>query len=120
MRHPDNRPAEIHTSAFKLDDYDLEAVRREMAGLPEVDEERMCLERLHRVQAELQARDLGGMLLYDPVNVRYATGSRNMQVWAMRNSSRYCLVPAEGQAVMFDFISCELVGVFPFEDELLN
>ena len=30
-----------------------------------------------------------------------------MQVWALHNSSRYCLVPAEGKAVMFDFINCE-------------
>ena len=107
MEHPDNRPAEIDTAAFKLDDYDLERVRREMAALPAVDEDRLCLDRLARVQAELQKRDIGGMLLYDPVNVRYATGCRNMQVWAMRNSSRYCLVPAEGQAVMFDFVNCE-------------
>ncbi len=32
-------------------------------------------------------RDLGGMLLYDPVNVRYATDCRNMQIWTMHNSS---------------------------------
>jgi Xaa-Pro aminopeptidase len=107
MKHPDNRPAHIDSSPFKLDDYDLEKVRGELARLPEVDEERMCLDRMHRVQVELQKRDIGGMLLYDPVNVRYATGCRNMQVWAMRNSSRYCLVPAEGKAVIFDFINCE-------------
>ena len=69
MEHPDNRPAEIDTTAFKLDDYDLERVRGEMARLPAVDEERLCLNRLARVQAELQKRDLGGMLLYDPASV---------------------------------------------------
>ncbi len=107
MQHPDNRPAAIDSGAFKLDDYDLERVRSEMARLPAVDEDRMALDRLARVQAEVQARDLGGLLLYDPVNVRYATGCRNMQVWAMRNSSRYCLVPAEGRTVVFDFVHCE-------------
>lgn len=86
---------------------DLEPARRRLAGLPEVDVERMALERLGRLQAEMAERDIGGMLLYDPVNVRYATGTRNMQVWAMHNSSRYCLVPAEGGAVVFDFVHCE-------------
>ena len=86
---------------------DLDPARRRLAGLPEVDVARMALERLGRLQAEMAERDIGGMLLYDPVNVRYATGTRNMQVWAMHNSSRYCLVPAEGGAVVFDFVHCE-------------
>ena len=47
------------------------------------------------------------MLLYDPVNVRYATDSRNMQIWTMHNSARYCLVPSEGKATFFDYVNCE-------------
>ena len=86
---------------------ELDSARRELAALPEVDVERMAMERLGRLQAEMAARDVGGMLLYDPVNVRYATGTRNMQVWAMHNSSRYCLVPAEGGVLVFDFVHCE-------------
>lgn len=86
---------------------ELDSARRKLAALPEVDFERMATERLGRLQAEMAARDIGGMLLYDPVNVRYATGTRNMQVWTMHNSSLYCLVPAEGLAVVFNFINCE-------------
>jgi Xaa-Pro dipeptidase len=107
MPHPDNRPDHIDTSAFSFSQRDLDAVRAEWAKLPEVNEERLFLERLERLQAKMRERDLGGMVLYDPVNHRYATGVRNMQVWAMHNSSRYCLVPVEGKAVMFDFINCE-------------
>ena len=63
--------------------------------------------RLERVRAELRARDYAGILLYDPVNIRYATGSRNMAVWTMHNAVRYCFVPTEGPVVLFDFHNCE-------------
>lgn len=68
---------------------------------------RMRQYRLARVQAELRARDYVGILLYDPVNIRYATGTRNMTVWTMHNAARYCFVPAEGKAVLFDYRNCE-------------
>ncbi len=97
----------VEPKVFNLDAFHLQRVREEMTSLPAVDETRLCLDRLARLQDQLRKRDYGGILLYDPVNVRYATGCRNMQVWAMRNSSRYCLVPAEGKAVIFDFINCE-------------
>src|SRR5882724_9400899 len=63
--------------------------------------------RMGRLQAELRRRDYGGALLYDPVNIRYATGSRNMAVWTLHNPARYAFVPAEGKAVIFDFHNCE-------------
>ena len=86
---------------------ELDEARGALVALPEVDLDRMALQRLQRLQGEMAERDVGAMLLYDPVNVRYATGTRNMQVWAMHNSSRYCLVPAEGRVVVFDFLQCE-------------
>ncbi|MBT6204335.1 MAG: aminopeptidase P family protein [Rhodospirillaceae bacterium] len=85
----------------------FEEARKSLAALPAVNVERMRLERLQRLQNELQARDLGAMLLYDPVNVRYATDCRSMQIWTMHNSARYCLVPADGKAIMFDFLNSE-------------
>jgi Xaa-Pro aminopeptidase len=63
--------------------------------------------RMARFQAELKRRDYGGAILYDPVNIRYATGSRNMAVWTLHNPARYAFVPAEGKAVIFDFHNCE-------------
>jgi Xaa-Pro aminopeptidase len=85
----------------------LSEVREKLADLPEVDESQMHLDRLGRLQKELQKRDLSGILLYDPINIRYATGCRNMQIWTMHNSARYCLVPAEGKATLFDFVNCK-------------
>ena len=84
---------------------DLVAARQALAALPEVDVGRMRFDRLERLQNELQEREAGGILLYDPINIRYATDCRNMQIWTMHNSARYCLVPADGRAVMFDFVN---------------
>jgi Xaa-Pro dipeptidase len=63
--------------------------------------------RLGRVRAELVARDLAACVLVDPLNLRYATDSTNMQVWCMHNPVRYVFVPAEGPVVLFDFHNCE-------------
>ena len=70
---------------------------------PQIDMKRMRGYRLGRVQKMLQERDLAGVLLYDPINVRYANGSSNMQVWILHNQHRYCWVPAQGATVLFDY-----------------
>lgn len=59
--------------------------------------------RLGRVQAELRNADIAAALLVDPINIRYATGSRNMTVWLLHNLGRYCVVPAHGDAILFEF-----------------
>ncbi len=63
--------------------------------------------RMGRVQAELRRRDYGAALLLDPMNIRYATGSRNMSVWTSHTPARYCFLPADGKAILFDFHNCE-------------
>jgi len=63
--------------------------------------------RLGRVRQQLRAHDYAGCLLYDPINIRYATGSRNMAVWTLHNAARYAWVPTEGPIVLFDFHNCE-------------
>ncbi|MCB9958616.1 MAG: aminopeptidase P family protein [Rhodospirillaceae bacterium] len=62
--------------------------------------------RLAKVKAELARRDVAGALLYDPINIRYATGSRNMAVWTLHNAVRYAFVATEGPVVIFDFHGC--------------
>ena len=42
--------------------------------------------RLGRVRAEMAKRDIAAVILSDPINIRYATGTRNMQVFSMRNA----------------------------------
>jgi Xaa-Pro aminopeptidase len=62
--------------------------------------------RLARVRAQLRRLDYAGCVLFDPINVRYATGTRNMAVWTLHNAVRYCFVPTEGPVVVFDFHNC--------------
>jgi len=62
--------------------------------------------RLARVREQLRARDYAGCVLFDPVNLRYATDSRNMAVWTLHNAARYCFVATEGPVIVFDFHNC--------------
>jgi len=77
------------------------------AGIAAPDLVAMRAYRLDRIRAELGRRDCDGALLYDPVNIRYATDSTNMQLWVAHNPTRHCLVMAEGPVVLFDYFSCE-------------
>src|SRR5512145_1536590 len=63
--------------------------------------------RLERTREQLRKRDYAACVLYDPINIRYATGSRNMSVWTLHNAARYCFIPTEGPIVLFDFHGCE-------------
>lgn len=88
-----------------------------MAGAPNL--ARMRRYRLERIRAELRARDYAAGLFCDAINVRYATGSRNMQVWTLRNPARYCFVAADGPTVMFEFGGCDhLVSELENLDEI--
>ena len=73
----------------------------------QVDMRKLRDDRLQRVRDGLKARDYGACVLYDPINVRYATGARNMTVWCLHNAVRYCFIPAEGPVTLFDFHNCE-------------
>lgn len=79
--------------------------------LPAPDERRLDMERLARLRAQVRAHDCAAALLYDPTNIRYATGVSNMQVYSLHNPCRYVFVPAEGPVVLFDFFGCEHLSV---------
>lgn len=63
--------------------------------------------RLGRLRAQMAAADVGGLLLYDPVNIRYAFDSSNMQVWTAHNPMRYAMILTDGPAILFEFKGCE-------------
>lgn len=73
----------------------------------QIDLVRMRQYRLGRVREQLKLLGYGGIVIFDPVNLRYATGSRNMQVFMLRNPARYAFIPTEGPVVLFDFPNCE-------------
>jgi hypothetical protein len=62
--------------------------------------------RLNRVRAEMTSRSIDACVLVDPVNIRYATGARNMQVFTARNPARYLFVPQSGPVVLHEFAGC--------------
>ena len=45
------------------------------------------------------ARDFGGLLMVDPLDIRYATDTTNMQVWTTPDPFPSCLLCAEGSMV---------------------
>ncbi|MEZ5627408.1 MAG: Xaa-Pro peptidase family protein [Rhodocyclaceae bacterium] len=80
------------------------------AGLVLPDLTAMRRHRLARVRQQLRQADYAGIVLYDPVNVRYATDSTNMQVWLLHNASRYVFVPADGPVVLWEFDHCDFLS----------
>ena len=68
-----------------------------------IDTKALDAARLARVRENLVKLDYGSALLSDPLNIRYATGTRNMQVWTMHAPGRYAFVPVEGPVVLFEF-----------------
>jgi len=59
--------------------------------------------RLNRLREQLALHDCAAILLYDPVNIRYALDSSNMMIWTMHDPCRYALIVADGPAIMFEF-----------------
>jgi Xaa-Pro aminopeptidase len=75
-------------------------------GLECPDLNRMREYRLERIKSELVKKDLAGVLLFDPLNIRYATDTTNMQVWVTHNHTRACFIAASGYMILWDFHSC--------------
>ncbi|MBF9050046.1 M24 family metallopeptidase [Roseobacter sp. HKCCD9010] len=75
----------------------------EAAGLTLPDLAGLRQFRLNRLVEKLVERDYGGVLMFDPLNIRYATDSTNMQLWNTHNPFRACLVCADGHMVLWDY-----------------
>jgi Xaa-Pro aminopeptidase len=75
--------------------------------------------RQQRVRAEMAKRNIAALILSDPVNIRYATGTRNMQVFSQRNApARYLLLTMD-RSILFEFTGCmHLADGFETIDEV--
>jgi len=69
--------------------------------VPQIDMARMRAYRLGRVQAELERRELAGLVLFDSINIRYASGLRQDQLAQLHYPGRSIFVPARGRCVSF-------------------
>jgi len=82
------------------------------AGLELPDLPAMRQFRWERLTAAIGARDYAGLLLFDPLNIRYATDSTNMQLWNTHNPFRAVLLCADGYMVIWDYKNSPFLSRF--------
>ena len=68
--------------------------------------------RWKRLTQHIVERDYGGLLMFDPLNIRYATDSTNMQLWNTHNPFRAVLVCADGYMVIWDYKNAPFLSTF--------
>lgn len=105
---------EVHRAATDLHHLNIgpgDALEQEWqaAGLELPNLTAMREYRFQRVQEQLQKLGYGGCLLMDPMNIRYATDSTNMQVWVMHNAARYCWVGIDESCIVWEFNECDFL-----------
>ncbi|MDF2365749.1 dimethylsulfonioproprionate lyase DddP [Sneathiella sp.] len=101
----DNDRVEIGPTQLAFDEWAA-------AGLDVPDLKLMRAQRLDRLVQALHVRGYGGILMYDPLNIRFASDTTNMQLWAAHNPFRACLVLADGYMVIWDFGANDLLTAF--------
>jgi Xaa-Pro aminopeptidase len=82
------------------------------AGLVPPDLAAMREYRWRRLTEALVARDLGGIVLFDPLNIRYATDTTNMQIWNTHNPFRAVLLCADGHMVIWEYKNSPFLVTF--------
>jgi len=65
--------------------------------------DRMRLYRLKRIKEQLLKNEIGACILFDPINIRYATDARNMSLFTMHTLARYVFIPVSGPVILFDY-----------------
>ncbi len=84
-----------------------------------IDQAKLRSYRLERVREQLRLRDAAGAILADPLNIRYATGTRNMMAWTMHAPARYAFVATEGPVILFELrASRHMASGFTLIDEV--
>ncbi len=82
------------------------------AGLALPDLQAMRRYRWERLTQHVVARGHGGLLMFDPLNIRYATDSTNMQLWNTHNPFRAVLLCADGYMVIWDYKNSPFLSKF--------
>ena len=89
------------------------------AGLALPDLARMRQDRWQRLTQAIVKRDYAALLMFDPLNIRYATDTTNMQLWNTHNPFRACLLCADGHMVMWEYKNAPFLVTFnPLVKEL--
>jgi Xaa-Pro aminopeptidase len=70
---------------------------------PAVDAPRLRAYRLHRVREQMRRAECAACILFNPINIRYATGTRRSAIYTMHSPARYAVVTADGPVIVFDY-----------------
>ena len=81
-------------------------ISRHGLEISETDLQAMRAYRLSRVRREMAEREIAACILSDSVNIRYATGTRNMQVFTARNQPSHYVLLTESDAILYEFTGC--------------
>ena len=68
--------------------------------------------RWKRLTQHIVDRGYAWLLMFDPLNIRYATDSTNMQLWNTHNPFRSVLLCADGYMVMWDYKNSPFLSKF--------
>lgn len=91
-------------AAPESDGIDLHAVRHYRRG---------------RVREQMRLAGIDAVILSDAVNIRYATGTRNMQVFSSRNAASRYLLLTQDRSILYEFTGCmHLADGFDTIDEV--
>ncbi|MGB1235416.1 MAG: dimethylsulfonioproprionate lyase DddP [Planktomarina sp.] len=82
------------------------------AALELPDLQAMRAYRHKRLVDGINARDYGALVVFDPLNIRYATDSTNMQLWNTHNPFRALIICADGYMVMWDYKNSPFLSQF--------
>lgn len=104
LEHADRNVHQVGPSAGTLAGW--QAAGLELPDVPHMRRDRLC-----RLRAELERNDCDAALLYDPLNIRYATDSTNMSIWTMHNAVRFAFVATDGPLVMFEYSNGEFLSL---------
>ena len=75
--------------------------------------------RFDRTIEKLNEFGYDGVIVADPMNIRYVSDSTNMQLWVMHNSSRFAWVGADRSMIVWEFYDCEFLPAHnPLVDEV--
>jgi Xaa-Pro aminopeptidase len=102
--HADRGAVALLDRAPESEGIDLPAVRRY---------------RQQRLRGEMEKHGVDALILSDPVNIRYATGTRNMQVFSQRNAPARYLLLTRDRSILYEFTGCtHLADGFETVDEV--
>ena len=102
--HADRSGLALLDSAPESEGIDLPAVRRY---------------RQQRLRSEMAKRNISAVILTDPINIRYATGTRNMQIFSQRNGPARYLLMTMDRSILYEFTGCHhLADGFDTVDEV--